>query len=75
MEPLSRPSYNEGYIHVGTDGYDYHTQRAGGYAYKIYGQSPCKCCTGYKNFIHCQYGSPCFRNVGARKFDRISCNL
>ncbi len=24
MEPLSRPSYNEGYIHVGTDGYDYH---------------------------------------------------
>ncbi len=57
---MQRPSYNERYIHIGTDGYNYITHRASGQNLKIYGNHPCKCCIGFRDNIACQYGPGCY---------------
>ncbi len=69
MEPMKRPSYNEGYIHVGTDGYNYHTHRSGGYAVKSTGRHPCQCCGGFGTAIKCQYGNQCYQRTFIPKSD------
>ena len=72
-EPLSRPSYNEGYIHTGTDGYNYQTFRSGGYTQRSYGNHPCQCCQGFQTMMNCQYGPPCYTRYRARKPDLVHC--
>jgi len=70
--PLSRPSYNQGYIPIGNDGYNNQLYRVGGYTINTVYPNPCSCCSGFGSAMQCQYGKPCSRNVCANKPDFIS---
>lgn len=56
---MERPSYNERYIHIGSDGYNVHLLRQAGNHHRAVTTHPCNCCLGFRSNIHCQYGPAC----------------
>ena len=70
--PMSRPTYTNGYLPIGSNGYTDSIYHVGGYVQTTVRNDPCNCCNGFIDQIHCQYGKPCSKRIRGVKPDLVN---